>query len=231
MRVFQATSVLLAAALLGTACGDAWADEGRVVGVRAVAVAPPPAGRAASAVDDPAPDAPVPDAPAPDAPAPDARAAVDVAAPGAAPAPRPLAQAAASSGVTISGFAFRPSAITAQVGDTISWTNADAAPHTATADDGSFDTGTLDRDGSGAHTFTRAGTFAYHCTIHPSMRGTVTVLSSAAAAPAPGPAPAASAPAASAPTLPDTGMDALGLALSGLAVLLAGLALRRLAAR
>ncbi len=134
--------------------------------------------------------------------------------------------------MTISDFVFRPSAITVHVGDTISWTNEDAAPHTATADDGSFDTGTLDRDGSGGHTFTRAGTFAYRCTIHPSMRGTVTVLGSAAAAPAPvAPAPAAGAPAASAPTLPNTGTDALGLALAGLAVLLAGLALRFFAVR
>ena len=70
---------------------------------------------------------------------------------------------------------FGPAAITVHVGDTITWTNADAAPHTATADDGSFDTGTLARGQSGSHTFTSAGTFAYHCTIHPSMRATVKV--------------------------------------------------------
>ncbi|HEX7290611.1 MAG TPA: plastocyanin/azurin family copper-binding protein, partial [Conexibacter sp.] len=111
------------------------------------------------------------------------------------------------------------------------WTNADAASHTATADDGSFDTGTLAQGRSGSHAFTSAGTFAYHCTIHPSMHGTVTVVASTTAAPAPAPAPAAAAPAASAPTLPNTGMDALARALAGLAMLLAGLALRRLAAR
>jgi hypothetical protein len=61
------------------------------------------------------------------------------------------------------------------VGDTITWSNQDIAPHTATASDGSFDTGTINPGKSGSHTFTKAGTFAYICSIHPSMKGTVTV--------------------------------------------------------
>ena len=84
--------------------------------------------------------------------------------------------ALAASGVTISGFAFSPSPITVHVGDTVTWTNADRVGHTATADDASFDTGTISSGGtSSAITFSTAGTFAYHCAIHSSMQGTVIV--------------------------------------------------------
>ena len=86
--------------------------------------------------------------------------------------------AAASTGVTIKNFAFSPSGSSVHVGDTITWTNQDIAPHTATAKDGSFDTGTINKNKSGSHTFTKAGTFPYICSIHPSMKGTVTVLAS-----------------------------------------------------
>jgi plastocyanin len=88
-------------------------------------------------------------------------------------------KAAASAGVTIKNFAFTPGTSTVRVGDTITWTNQDIAPHTATAKDKSFDTGTIKKNKSGSHTFTKAGTFPYICTIHPSMHGTVVVLASA----------------------------------------------------
>jgi hypothetical protein len=134
--------------------------------------------------------------------------------------------------VRIVDFAYSPAGVTVNAGDTITWTNEDAAPHTATANDGSFDTGTLDRGASGAHTFTAAGSFSYYCTIHPSMRATVTVSGDpASAAPADPAAPAASptAPAtgpAAGSGLPDTGVDVLPLALAGLTLLLAGVVLR-----
>jgi len=83
--------------------------------------------------------------------------------------------AAASSGVTIKDFKFSPATISVSVGDTITWNNQDVAPHTATANDGSFDTGSLSKGKSGSHTFTAAGSFPYICSIHPSMKGTVTV--------------------------------------------------------
>jgi plastocyanin len=83
--------------------------------------------------------------------------------------------AAASSGVTIKNFAFSPGTTTVHVGDTITWTNQDSIAHTATASDGSFDTGLLQKGKSGSHTFTKAGTIAYICSVHPSMKGTVTV--------------------------------------------------------
>jgi plastocyanin len=151
----------------------------------------------------------------------------------------PRARSAAVHSATIADFAFQPGSITVTAGDTISWTNDDAAPHTATADDGSFDTGQLAKGASGSHTFMTAGTFAYHCAIHPSMHGTVTVVAavgsggSDTAAPAPPPAPATpptSAPpssSASAPgTLPRTGWNPAGGAALGVGLLLAGYALR-----
>ncbi|MBI4080894.1 MAG: cupredoxin family copper-binding protein [Candidatus Levybacteria bacterium] len=77
--------------------------------------------------------------------------------------------------VTIKGFAFSPETITVKKGTTITWTNEDAAGHTATADDGTFDTGLITKGESGSVTFDTVGTFSYHCTPHPNMKGTVVV--------------------------------------------------------
>ena len=83
---------------------------------------------------------------------------------------------AADQAVAISGFSFSPGSVTIAVGDTVTWTNSDAQAHTATADDGSWDTGTLANGASGTITFSTAGTFAYECSIHPQqMRGLVVV--------------------------------------------------------
>ncbi len=76
---------------------------------------------------------------------------------------------------TISDFKFTPGAITIHVGDTVTWTNNGPSDHTATANDGSFNTGTLKKGQSASHTFTKAGTFAYICAIHPFMKGTIVV--------------------------------------------------------
>jgi plastocyanin len=90
---------------------------------------------------------------------------------------------AADHAVAISGFSFSPANLTVTVGDTVTWTNSDAQAHTATADDASFDTGAISNGASGTVTFATAGTFPYHCSIHTTMTGTVTV--EAAAAPTP----------------------------------------------
>ena len=97
----------------------------------------------------------------------------------------PLAPAALAvdHGVDIAGFAFSPQSVTVAVGDTVTWSNADAQNHTATANGGSFDTGTIGGGTSKSVTFSTAGTFAYHCKLHPSMTGTIVV--EAAAAPPP----------------------------------------------
>jgi plastocyanin len=77
--------------------------------------------------------------------------------------------------VAIKGFAFAPDKVTARVGGTVSWRNDDDAPHTVTADDGSFDSGRKSKGESFEHTFSKAGEFTYKCTIHPTMTGTVSV--------------------------------------------------------
>ena len=77
--------------------------------------------------------------------------------------------------VRIAGFAFQPAQVTVRVGTTVTWQNGDQAPHTATADDRSFDTGRIEGGQTGRETFQTAGTFPYHCDIHPNMKGTVTV--------------------------------------------------------
>lgn len=85
------------------------------------------------------------------------------------------ALAATTHQVAIKGFAFNAPDISIKVGDTIQFTNEDKAPHTATAEDGSFNTGTLKRGKSGAITFAAAGEFAYFCKFHRKMRGVVRV--------------------------------------------------------
>jgi len=96
-----------------------------------------------------------------------------------ASAPEPASESdgtgANSATVTIQGFAFDPPTIEVSVGTTVTWVNRDEAPHTATGDDGGFDTGQLDQGQSGSVTFDQAGSFAYRCNFHPDMRGTVVV--------------------------------------------------------
>lgn len=77
--------------------------------------------------------------------------------------------------VQIKGFAFEPAEITVSAGDTIEFINADGAPHTATADNSSFDTGRLSKGEAGAVQFSEAGTFDYFCKFHPGMRAKVIV--------------------------------------------------------
>ena len=84
-------------------------------------------------------------------------------------------RSAASQTVSIRDFAFAPSSVTVNVGDRVTWRNTGDEPHTATARDGSFDTGNLTSGQSGSATFNRAGTFSYFCKPHPFMTGTVRV--------------------------------------------------------
>jgi plastocyanin len=82
---------------------------------------------------------------------------------------------AATRGVDIRDFAFSPRTVEIRVGDTVRWTNRDSVAHTATARNGSFDTGLLADGESGSVRFTTAGTYRYVCTPHPDMTGTVVV--------------------------------------------------------
>jgi plastocyanin len=88
----------------------------------------------------------------------------------------PAAAPVATPAVTIDNFAFSPRAITVKAGTTVTWTNRDEEPHTVTAEDGSFKSGTLaGNTNTFSHTFTVPGSFTYHCSIHPYMTGTVEV--------------------------------------------------------
>jgi plastocyanin len=78
--------------------------------------------------------------------------------------------------VDIADFAFAPKQIKAKVGQTITFTNKDSAPHTATATDGAkFDSGQLDQGKSFSYTAKKAGTIQFVCSFHPNMTGTITV--------------------------------------------------------
>ncbi len=77
--------------------------------------------------------------------------------------------------VQIKNFSFSPSASTVKKGVTVTFTNSDSVGHTVTADDGSFDTGNINSGASQTITFSKAGTFTYHCSVHPTMKGTITV--------------------------------------------------------
>lgn len=77
--------------------------------------------------------------------------------------------------VVMQNSAFSPATITVNKGDTVTWVNNDPMTHRVAADDGSFDLGDQANGASVSHTFTQAGTYAYHCTIHPFMKGTVIV--------------------------------------------------------
>ena len=90
--------------------------------------------------------------------------------------PAPSGEAERSAKVEIVEFTYDPDPVAVQVGGKVIWQNQDTAPHTATADDGSFDTGVLERGKLKSETFKRAGTFTYFCEIHPTMHGTVEVV-------------------------------------------------------
>jgi plastocyanin len=85
-------------------------------------------------------------------------------------------EAAKSEKVDIVEFTYQPDPVVVQTGGKVIWQNQDTAPHTATGDDGSFDTGTIENGKLGSATFKEAGTFTYFCEIHPTMHGTVEVV-------------------------------------------------------
>jgi len=70
--------------------------------------------------------------------------------------------------------AYVPNPVTISVGGTVTWTNNDSMNHTATSDTGVF-TGSMAPGAKYSYTFPSRGTFAYHCTLHPGMVGSVVV--------------------------------------------------------
>jgi plastocyanin len=81
----------------------------------------------------------------------------------------------AAASVSIQNFAFSPATVHVLQGGTVTWTNKDASAHTATDNNGTFDSGNLATDQTFKFTFSTPGTYTYHCTIH-SMMASATVV-------------------------------------------------------
>jgi len=102
-------------------------------------------------------------------------------APSAAPAASAAGAACAEASGTgtvaasIKDFAFEPSAISAKVGDTVTFSNTGAAMHNVTLDAGGCATPNIQPGKADGLQFTVAGSYPFHCTIHPDMKGTITV--------------------------------------------------------
>jgi plastocyanin len=77
--------------------------------------------------------------------------------------------------VTIEGMRFQPESLTVARGDTVVWVNNDLVPHTATSDDGSFDSRIIQAEKSWKFTAGKRGEFAYACAFHPTMKATLQV--------------------------------------------------------
>jgi plastocyanin len=91
------------------------------------------------------------------------------------PAAAPAGPAVSNATVDINSFKYKPVTIAVKKGGHVKWTNSDAAAHTATADNRSFDTQTIDKGKAKTVAMTTAGTFAYHCDFHPFMKATIVV--------------------------------------------------------
>jgi LPXTG-motif cell wall-anchored protein len=212
-----------------------------------------PAEEAPAAPSEPAAEpAPPPPAAPPEQPAPAPELAAAPEQPDPAPAQparkgkdRAAARAAANGSVTIVDFEFQPGSVTIDQGDTVTWTNDGPTAHSATAPDGSFDTGIFPAGQSRSHTFDQAGTFSYICTPHPNMHGTIVVRASQSGG---GDTPdssaggggdsggssgggsgtgAESAQTDTSPSLPNTGSDSGAMLVLGALMLLLGIAVHR----
>ena len=126
----------------------------------------------------------------------------------------------------------------------MTWNNNGPTPHSATANNGSFDTGILKKGQSSSHTFNEAGSFSYFCKPHPFMKATVVVQAAqsgsggtsgsgsgdtgGSSAPSGGGATAAASQSGDGgPALPDTGADSGALLVLGGLMLLLGIGMHR----
>ena len=97
------------------------------------------------------------------------------------PAPSPTPPAGATpitiptGASTLGNRAFNPAELDVAVGTTVTWTNSDSTAHTTTSDGAGWNSGTLQPRAQFSTTFSTAGTFRYHCSIHPDMVGSVVV--------------------------------------------------------
>ncbi len=153
--LFAAALVALSLGLV--ACGDSGSDS------TSSQTETTPAGQESGTAETKAPDGEAPESAA----TPDDEAESE---------PAPSGEAAKSEKVDIVEFTYQPDPVVVQAGGKVIWQNQDTAPHTATADDGSFDTETIEKGKIGSATFKDPGTYTYFCEIHPTMHGTVEVV-------------------------------------------------------
>lgn len=117
-------------------------------------------------------------------------------APAAQAAPAQSSQSSSSTSgekvsVMIMDYKFSPPSLTVEVGDTVTWTNHDSAPHDVVVTDGpeKFKSPTLNKGESFSYTFKKAGKYSYYCSIHPDMKASVTAEGGSTPPPSDEPAP------------------------------------------
>ena len=120
-------------------------------------------------------------------------------------APAPVPGRPSSIRVNVVDFGFSPSRTTARVGDTVSWVNVGASPHTVTAAGGPFGTSMLAAGATYRWVPAKTGTWSYVCSFHPQMTGTLVVLPKSAAAPQNAPAARVAAVGSAAPSATSAG--------------------------
>jgi len=77
--------------------------------------------------------------------------------------------------VVMKNLAFETATVTIKTGESVTWTNEESVNHTVVADNGEFKSGDLANGATFSFKFEKAGTYAYHCSVHPSMKATVVV--------------------------------------------------------
>ncbi len=87
----------------------------------------------------------------------------------------PADRSPTSDSVEIAEFSFSPDVVDVEPGAEVTWRNDDPTAHTVTAEDGSFDSGTIEPSDGFAQRFMEPGTYTYFCQIHPTMRASVRV--------------------------------------------------------
>ena len=88
---------------------------------------------------------------------------------------RAKAGESSASEVRVDNFTFGPETLTVPVNSTVTWVNKDDIPHVIASTDGVFKSKALDTDQKFSYSFTKAGTYAYYCSIHPKMVGKIVV--------------------------------------------------------
>src|SRR6266478_9908150 len=88
----------------------------------------------------------------------------------------PLLALATVANISIVNFAFTPSSVSISVNDSVKWTWA-GSPHSTSSNTGLWESGVLGTGATFSHTFPSAGTFPFHCSVHPFMTGAISVQS------------------------------------------------------